>query len=109
MQVRACVGLFVGEARVCDSWLDKKGLDSQIQKSPVLSLFLSMAQLDLMSSSDQTPRLQCSDHKWAPPHPLIHFYLFPKKAQATDNGIDEKEKQPFLKALREWPNLDFPE
>lgn len=68
-QARACVGLFVGEARVCDSWLDKKGLASQIQKRPVLSLFLSMAQLDLMSPSDQTPRLQCSGHKWHPPHP----------------------------------------
>ena len=77
VQARACVGLFVGEARVCDSWLDKKGFASQIQKRPVLSLFLSMAQLELMSPSDQTPRLQRSGHKCAPPpahrHPLTHF------------------------------------
>ena len=90
VQARACVGLFVGEARVCDSWLDKKGFASQIQKRPVLSLFLSMAQLELMSPSDQTPRLQRSGHKCAPPpansHPLTHFLtgLFVSK-ESTSN------------------------
>ena len=67
---------------MCDSWLDKKGLDSQIQKRPLLSLFLSMAQLDLMSSSDQTPRLQCSDHKWAPP-PLDSFLFVSKESTSN--------------------------
>lgn len=80
VQARACVGLFVGEARVCDSWLDKKGLASQIQKRPALSLFLSIAQLDLMSSSDQTPRLQCSDHKWAP----LDSFLFVSKENTSN-------------------------
>lgn len=72
---------------MCDSWLDKKGLASQIQKRPVPSFSLRMAQLGLTSSFDQTPRMQCSDHKW-PPHPgLIHFYLLPKKAQAADDAL----------------------
>lgn len=70
---------------MCDSWLDKKELASQIQKTPVPSFSLRMAPFGLTSSFDQTPRMQCSDHKCPPP--LIHFYLLPKKAKAADNVL----------------------